>query len=268
MEVGRVGTEDYSSVPLTEPYVRFTHTAPWIDRSEPQRKLGRYRRRAGVGTSRLLVPRYMRQNVPPPGYVRWLDRSAPRRGCRRSPGPIVVVPSFSIHLSLRSVGFHRLRCYYEEIRLPRGLRPVVVASSGSTARAGPRGSPWVRTLNVPQRPPPLPPRPRLDFGLRVRRHARPAGPACSGVHSRSVPRFASGFFPTRPHGASNAASRRHPLRAVASGSRLLPTRPAKDSHLQSSAHARHTFSQRQGGSTKGAAMTRAAMTSEADRASI
>src|SRR5580692_2625324 len=209
MEVGRVGTENYSPVPLTEPYVRFTHTAPWIDRSEPQRKLGRYRRRAGVGTSRLLVPRYMRQNVPPPGYVRWLDRSAPRRGCRRSPGPIVVVPSFSIHLSLRSVGFHRLRCYYEEIRLPRGLRPVVVASSGSTARAGPRGSPWVRTLNVPRRPPPLPPRPRLDFGRRVRRHADPAGPACSEVHSRSVPRFASGFFPTRPHGAGSGVSRRH-----------------------------------------------------------
>jgi hypothetical protein len=32
---GRVGTEDYSSVPLTEPYVRVTHTAPWIDRSDP-----------------------------------------------------------------------------------------------------------------------------------------------------------------------------------------------------------------------------------------
>jgi hypothetical protein len=31
----RVGTEDYSSVPLTEPYVRVTHTAPWIDRSDP-----------------------------------------------------------------------------------------------------------------------------------------------------------------------------------------------------------------------------------------
>jgi len=31
------------------------------------------------------------------------------------------------------------------------------------------------------------------------------------------------------------------MRAVASGSRLLPTRPAKDFHLQSSAHARHTF---------------------------
>jgi hypothetical protein len=48
-----------------------------------------------------------------------------------------------------------------------------------------------------------------------------------------------------PHTASRrqqmAASRRHPLRAVAFGSRLLPTRPAKDLHLQSSAHARHTF---------------------------
>jgi hypothetical protein len=31
------------------------------------------------------------------------------------------------------------------------------------------------------------------------------------------------------------------LRAVASGSRLLPTRPVKDFHLQSSAHAGHTF---------------------------
>ncbi len=37
------------------------------------------------------------------------------------------------------------------------------------------------------------------------------------------------------------APRRQTLRAVASGSRLLPTRPAKDFHLQSSAHARHTF---------------------------
>ena len=36
-------------------------------------------------------------------------------------------------------------------------------------------------------------------------------------------------------------SRRPALRAVASGSRLLPTRPAKDFHLQFSAHARHTY---------------------------
>jgi hypothetical protein len=56
-----------------------------------------------------------------------------------------------------------------------------------------------------------------------------------------VLRFASGFFPTRPHGASAGASRRRILRAVASGSRLLSPRPAKDFHLQSSAHARHTY---------------------------
>jgi hypothetical protein len=85
-------------------------------------------------------------------------------------------------------------------------------------------------------------RPRMDFGRRVCVHADPAGPACSGVTFRSVLRFASGFFPTRPHGASPGVSRRRRLRAVASGSRLLPSRPAKDFHLQSSAHARHTRS--------------------------
>ena len=143
---------------------------------------------------------------------------------------------------LGSAGFHQLRCYYEGIRLLRGRRPVVVASFGSTARADPRRSPWVRTLDVPPLPPPLPPRPRLDFGRRVWRHAHPAGPACLEVHLRSVLRFASGFFSTRPHGASSGVSRRQSLRAVASSSRLLPTRPAKDFHLQSSAHARHTSS--------------------------
>jgi hypothetical protein len=47
-----------------------------------------------------------------------------------------------------------------------------------------------------------------------------------------------------PHGLAAPASRvsrRTMLRAVASGSRLLPTRPVKDLHLQSSAHAGHTF---------------------------
>jgi hypothetical protein len=46
-----------------------------------------------------------------------------------------------------------------------------------------------------------------------------------------------------PHGLAAPASRvsrRATLRAVASGSRLLPTRPVKDFHLQSSAHAGHT----------------------------
>ena len=48
-----------------------------------------------------------------------------------------------------------------------------------------------------------------------------------------------------PHGLTApapASLRRRILRAVASGSRLLPPRPAKDFHLQSSAHARHTWS--------------------------
>ena len=39
------------------------------------------------------------------------------------------------------------------------------------------------------------------------------------------------------------------LRAVAFGSRLLPTRPVKDFHLQSSAHAGHTNPMKQGATT-------------------
>src|SRR5208282_4794262 len=130
--------------------------------------------------------------------------------------------------------------YYAESRLLRGPRPVVVASFRSTARADPCRPPRVRTPDVPPPPPPLPLRPRLDFGRHVWRHAHPAGPACSGVHLRPLLRFASGFFSTRPHDARPGVSRRPSLRAVASGSRLLPTRPAKDFHLQSRAHARHT----------------------------
>src|SRR5208337_4258722 len=108
------------------------------------------------------------------------------------------------------------------------------------SRADPRRPPWVSSLDVPPLPPPLPPRPRMDFGRRVSVHADPAGPACTGITFRSVLRFVSGFFPTRPHGARAGVSRRRRLRAVAFGSRLLPSRPAKDFHLQSSAHARHT----------------------------
>jgi hypothetical protein len=67
----------------------------------------------------------------------------------------------------------------------------------------PSRSPRVRTLDIPPHPFPLPPQLRLDFGRRVRRHAHPAEPACSGLHLRSVLRFASGFFPTRPRGASS-----------------------------------------------------------------
>ena len=138
-----------------------------------------------------------------------LSRRRPLAGCRRIRSPIDGVPSFSTHLSLCSTGFHRRHCSYEEIRLLHGPRPVVVASFRSTARADPRRPPWVRALDVPPRPPPLPLRPRLDFGRRVRRHAHPAGPACPGVHFRSVLRCASGFFSTRPRGARAGVSRRH-----------------------------------------------------------
>ena len=138
-----------------------------------------------------------------------LCRRRPLAGCRRTRSPIDGVPSFSTHLFLCSAGFHRRHRSYEEIRLLHGHRPVVVASFRSTARADPRRPPWVRALDVPPRPPPLPPRPRLDFGRRVWKHAHPAGPACPGVHFRSVLRCASGFLSTRPHGARAGVSRRH-----------------------------------------------------------
>ena len=224
--------------------MRATHPALWIDISEVQRELNRNlravkprrRRDRSFSCASLFATESFAARIRPSAHP-----FRPPKGCRRTRSSIAVVPSFSIHLLLGSAGFHQPPRYYEEIRLLRGRRPVVVASFGSTARADPRRPPWVMTLDVPPLPPPLPLRPRMDFGRRVRRHADPAGPACSGVHSRSVLRFASGFFPTRPRGPSAGVSRRQGLRAVASSSRLLPPRPAKDFHLQSSAHARHTF---------------------------
>jgi len=65
-----------------------------------------------------------------------------------------VGPPFSIHLLLCSAGFHRLPRYYEEIRLLQGLRPVVVASFGSTARADLCRPPRVRCTGCPAAPAP------------------------------------------------------------------------------------------------------------------
>src|ERR1700734_4557667 len=79
-----------------------------------------------------------------------------------------------------------------------GVVPSSLPPSGLPLEADPRRPPWVMTLDVPPPPPPIPLRPRMDFGRRVRRHADPSGPACSRVHLRSVLRYASGFFPTRP----------------------------------------------------------------------
>ena len=67
--------------------------------------------------------------------------------------------------------------------------------------ADPCRPPRVRTLDVLPLPAPIPLRSRLDFGRRVPWHAHPIGPACAGLHLRSVLQRASGFFPTRPRGA-------------------------------------------------------------------
>ncbi len=92
---------------------------------------------------------------------------------------------------------------------------------------------------------------------RARPHYRPGrgwilGVAFVDTLTRPV-RLAQGFTFVRccgaprassPHGLTAPGLASHDgisLRAVASGSRLLPTRPAKDFHLQSSAHARHTY---------------------------
>jgi hypothetical protein len=175
----------------------------------------------------------------------------PLAGCRRKQSSIDGDPSFSIHLSLCSTGFHRLPRSYEEIRLLHGRRPVVVASFQPTTRtpsltcggapfADPCRPPRVRTLDVLPLPAPIPLRSRLDFGRRVPWHAHPIGPACTGLHLRSVLQRASGFFPTRPHGARPDCLATPHLRAVAFGLRLLPTCSAEDLHLQSRVHAWHT----------------------------
>jgi hypothetical protein len=164
----------------------------------------------------------------------------PHQGCRRARSSIDGEPSFSTHLPLCSAGLTPLRRSYEEIRLLDGHRPVVVASFRPTVVTDLPRPPRVRTLDVPPPPLPLPPQPRLDFGRRVRRHARwldrPAQ-EFTCVRCCGPPRASSPHDLAAP---ASRVSRRAMLRAVASGSRLLPTRPVKDFHLQSSAHAGHT----------------------------
>src|ERR1700674_3844980 len=63
----RVGTGDCSPVPLTEPYVRVTHTAPWIGMSEFQRELVRDLRRVEV------VPQGFERDQPAGEPARWVS---------------------------------------------------------------------------------------------------------------------------------------------------------------------------------------------------
>ena len=193
------------------------------------------------GQIRFLALRFLQQKVSRRGCVRALSLSVPRRAVGEHEAQLPGSRLSQSISSLAPLAFTSLLATMRESDFCVGIVPSSLPPSGLPLEADPRRPPWVMTLDVPPLPPPLPLRPRMDFGRRVRRHADPAGPACSGVHSRSVLRFASGFFPTRPRGASAGVSRRQGLRAVASSSRLLPPRPAKDFHLQSSAHARHTF---------------------------
>src|SRR5271163_901276 len=107
-------------------------TSPMLPFEQPTR-IGR----AGVGTDRFLALRFFATE----SFAARMRPSAqpfrPPKGCRRTRSSIAGVPSFSIHLLLGSAGFHQPPRYYEEIRLLRGRRPVVVASFGSTARGGP-----------------------------------------------------------------------------------------------------------------------------------
>src|SRR5271154_2795664 len=183
----------------------------------------------------------LQQKVSRRGCVRALSLSVPRKAVGEHEAQLPGSRLSQSISSLALLAFTSLLATMRRSDFCVGVVPSSLPPSGLPLMADPRRPPWVMTLNVPPLPPPIPLRPRMDFGRRVRRHADPAGPACSRVHLRSVLRYASGFFPTRPHGASPGVSRRQGLRAVASGSRLLPPRPAKDFHLQSSAHARHTF---------------------------
>ena len=185
----------------------------------------------------------MREDNCPRGQARHPERAKgrPPKGCRQMRGPVVVVPSFfSIHLLLCSTGFHRPPRYYEEIRLLHGRRPVVVASFRSTAHADPCRPPRVRCTGCPAAPAPITASASVGFWA-SRSKAR--SPGRNSLLRGSLSFGAAVRLGLLPHTASRLQtsilrSRSH---AVASDSRLLPTRPAKDFHLQSSAHAGHTF---------------------------
>ena len=85
--------------------------------------------------------------------------------------------------------------------LPRsGLPLAPLHSRAMGALRGAMQPPRVRTLVLPL-PAPIPLRSWLDFGRRIPWHRHPIGPGLHRAsHLRSVQR-ASGFFPTRRHGA-------------------------------------------------------------------
>ncbi len=135
---------------------------------------------------------------PSPSVRRQLGRPRPPKGCRRTRETVALVPRFSTCHPLRSTGVTRFQRYYEVIRLLHGLRAAI--SDSPTAQGGPLEISQGKTTRLPAAAAPNTVLSRLDTGRRARAHAHPARPACTGVHSRSVLRFATSFHPTPPHG--------------------------------------------------------------------
>ena len=149
-----------------------------------------------------------------PFFKNWASRQASSwaKRLRRLFGLLVAVPSRGISRS----------------SLPRsGLPLAPLHSRAMGALRGAMQPPRVRTLVLPL-PAPIPLRSWLDFGRRIPWHRHPIGPGLHRAsHLRSVQR-ASGFFPTRPHGAWPDCLAPPHLRAVAFGLRLLLTCSAED----------------------------------------
>src|SRR5277367_4342560 len=84
--------------------------------------------RAGVGTDRFLALRFLQQKVSRRGCVRALSLSVPRRAVGEHKAQLPWSRLSQSIASLALLAFTSLLATYEEIRLLRGRRPVVVAS--------------------------------------------------------------------------------------------------------------------------------------------
>src|SRR5271163_1079520 len=179
----RVGAKDYSFAPLTEPDVRATHPALWIDISEVQRELNRNlravkprrRRDRSFSCASLFATESFAARMRPSAHP-----FRPPKGCRQHEAQLSWSRLSQSISSLALLAFTSLLATMRRSDFCVGVVPSSLPPSGLPLEADPRRPPWVMTLDVPPLPPPLPLRPRMDFGRRVRRHADPAGPACSG----------------------------------------------------------------------------------------
>ena len=172
-------------------------------------------RSSGGGFPATDCPPLCAAGTPSPPTRRRRTRHRPLSGCRRTRVASVAIPLFSSCRPLRSTGVTRLCRYYETIRLLHGRRSAVAGSP--TGQAGPMETSQGKVARLPAAAAPTTVLPRLDTGRRVGAHAHPDRPACSGVHFRSVLRFASSFHPTEPRGPAVAVHVRFPPVGVRGG---------------------------------------------------